>query len=131
AAIEARQMDGIFDDYVQAPMSQMVFNLLREEARRDPYLADEAHGVLDRSYAWLDRWMTGREWAVGAAFGIADCAAAAALFYAHWAYPIPEACTALRAYRSRLLARPSVARVVEEARPWRENFPLKGDRSPD
>jgi glutathione S-transferase len=29
-----------------------------------------------------------------------------------------------------LLARPSIARVVEEARPWRELFPLKG-HAPD
>jgi hypothetical protein len=26
----------------------------------------------------------------------------------------------------RLLARPSIARVVDEARPWRKYFPLKG-----
>lgn len=131
AAIEARQMDGVFDDYVQAPMSRMVFNVLREEGKRDAFLEAEAHAMLDRSYAWLDRWMTGREWAAGETFGIADCAAAAALFYAHWAYPIPEHHPVLRAYRVRLLARPSVARVIDEARPWRENFPLKGDRSPD
>ena len=29
-----------------------------------------------------------------------------------------------RTYRSRLLARPSFARAVEEARPYRELFPL-------
>jgi glutathione S-transferase len=33
-------------------------------------------------------------------------------------------------YRARLLARPSIARVVEEARPWRRIFPLKG-HAPD
>ena len=72
-----------------------------------------------------------REWAANDTFGIADCAAAPALFYAHWAFPIPEAHAALRAYRARLLARPSIARVVDEARPWREYFPLKGRGSPD
>jgi glutathione S-transferase len=30
----------------------------------------------------------------------------------------------LRAYRARLLARPSFARAVEEARPYRAIFPL-------
>jgi glutathione S-transferase len=30
----------------------------------------------------------------------------------------------VRAYRSRLLARPSVARAVDEARPFRAAFPL-------
>jgi len=131
AAIEARQMDGVFDDYVMMPLSRMVFNVLRGEDKRDPYLNAEAKATLDKSYAWLNNWMRGREWAANGVFGIADCAAAPALFYAHWGHPIPEAHEALREYRARLLARPSIARVVEEARPWREYFPLKGQNSPD
>ena len=130
AAIEARQMDSVFDDYVMAPLSRMVLNALREEGKRDPYAVAEAKATLDKSYAWLNRWMAGREWAANNVFSIADCAAAPALFYAHWGYPIPESLTALRDYRSRLLARASIARVVDEARPWRENFPLKGN-APD
>lgn len=130
-AIEARQMDGIFDDYVMTPLSRMVFNVIRDEDKRDPHLAGEAKAMLDKSYAWLDRRMEGREWAANDTFGIADCAAAPALFYAHWGHPIPQSLAALRDYRARLLARPSVARVVDEARPWREIFPLKGRNSPD
>lgn len=131
-AIEARQMDGVFDDYVMAPVSRMVFAVLREEAKRDPHVEGEVQAALDKSYAWLDRWMTGRVWAANEMFGLADCAAAPALHYAHWAFPIPERHGALRAYRARLMARPSIARVIEEARPWRAYFPLK-DRggSPD
>lgn len=129
-AIEARQMDGIFDDYVMEPLGRMVLNVLRPEDKRDPHVAGEAQAALDKSYAWLNRWMEGREWAANETFGIADCSAAPALFYAHWGYPIPESLTALRNYRNRLLARPSIARVIDEARPWRENFPLKG-HSPD
>ena len=67
--------------------------------------------------------MAGREWAAGEAFTLADCAAAPALFYADWVEPIGERAT-LAAYRRRLLARPSVARCVEEARPYRAYFPL-------
>jgi glutathione S-transferase len=126
AAIEARQMDRVFDDYVMAPLQRMVFNALRDEDKRDPHVVTEAKATLDKSYGWLNRWMAGRQWAANDVFGIADCSAAPALFYAHWAYPIPESLTALRTYRARLLARPSIARTVDEARPWRENFPLKG-----
>ena len=126
AAIEARQMDGIFDDYVSAPLTRMVLNALRPEDKRDPCADTEAKAMLDKSYAWLDVWMTGRDFAANEAFSIADCSAAPALFYAHWGYPIPETCQALRAYRARLLTRPSIARVVEEARPWRKYFPLQG-----
>ena len=125
AAIEARQMDGVFDDYVMAPLSRMVLNVLRDEGARDKHLDAEAKATLDRSYAWLDRWMKGREWAANQDFTIADCAAAPALFYAHCGHPIPESHEALRDYRARLLARPSIARVVDEARPWRDYFPLK------
>ncbi|MEQ1931417.1 MAG: glutathione S-transferase family protein [Parvularculaceae bacterium] len=131
AAIEARQMDGVFDDYVMGPVSRMVFAVLREEGKRDPFVEAEVQAALDKSYLWLDRWMTGRIWAANDVFGIADCAAAPALFYAHWAFPIPASHEALRSYRTRLLARPSIARVVDEARPWRANFPLKGRAAPD
>ncbi len=131
AAIEARQMDGVFDDYVMAPVQRMVAAALREEAKRDPHVEAEVRAALDKSYAWLDRWMTNRTWAANEVFSIADCAAAPALFYAHWAFPIPAAHAALRGYRARLLARPSIARVIDEARPWREYFPLRGRGSPD
>ena len=130
AAIEARQMDSIFDDYVMAPLTRMVLNAIREESKRDAQAVAEARATLDKSYAWLDRWMTQRKWAANETFSIADCAAGPSLFYAHWGHPIPEAHAALRAYRARLLARPSIARVVEEARPWRHFFPLK-DHTPD
>jgi glutathione S-transferase len=76
AAIEARQMDGVFDDYVMAPLQRMVAAVLREEAKRDPHVEAEVQAALDKSYAWLDRWMAGRQWAANETFGIADCAAA-------------------------------------------------------
>jgi glutathione S-transferase len=79
---------------------------------------------LERSYAWLESALAGRWWATGEAFTLADCAAAPALFYADWVHPIAESYPALRAYRSRLLARPSFARAVEEAREFRPLFPL-------
>ncbi len=70
----------------------------------------------------LDREMATRTWAVRDAFSLADCAAAPALFYANWVMPF-EAHRNVAAYFSRLSARPSFARVVEEARPYRDLFP--------
>ena len=56
---------------------------------------------------------------------VADCAAAPALFYANVVHRWDEAAhPALTAYFERLTARPSVARVIDEARPYREIFPL-------
>ena len=80
--------------------------------------------VLERCYAWLVPRLQAKEWAAGDRFTIADCAAAPALFYGDWVHPIPERYGALAAYRARLLSRPSVARVVDEARPYRSFFPL-------
>ena len=39
-------------------------------------------------------------------------------------YAHPEAFANVRAYRQRLLARPSFERTVDEARPYRSLFPL-------
>ena len=114
-----------------APLTRMVFNRLRPEDKRDPLVDGEAKATLDKAYAWLDRWMQGRTWAANDAFSIAECAAAPALHYANWGHPIPPACTALRDYRARLMARPSIARVVDEARYFRPNFQLKEYDCPD
>jgi glutathione S-transferase len=123
-AVETRFLDRVFDNYVMTPMNKPVADALRPADARDPYGVAEARALLARSYAWLDGHLAGRTWATGDAFTLADCAAAPALFYADWVEPIPAEHDALRAYRARLLARPSVAAAVEGARPYRHMFPL-------
>jgi glutathione S-transferase len=124
AALEVRMMDRVFDNYVMTPMQKLVGDKLRPEEARDAHGVAEARKTLDVIYRWLDERMAGRTWAAGETFSLADCAAAPSLFYADWAHPIDEALSHLRAYRARLLARPSVARAVDEARPYRSFFPL-------
>ena len=123
AALEVRGMDRMFDNYVMTPMQRIVFDFIRPPEVRDPKGVDDARAMLDRAYAWLDGVMATRTWAAGETFSLADCAAAPSLFYADWVHPIPEGFANLRAYRARLLARPSYARAVDEARPYRKNFP--------
>lgn len=123
AALEVRTMDRMFDNYVMTPVQKFVFDRIREEDVRDPTGVTDALATLDRSYAWLDAVMAERTWAAGDDFSLADCAAAPSLFYADWVHPIPERFANLRAYRQRLLARPSFARAVDEARPYRAVFP--------
>jgi glutathione S-transferase len=122
-ALEVRMMDRIFDNYVMTPMQQIVFDFMREQDRRDPEAVAGARQLLVSAYRWLDVAIADREWATAAGFGLADCAAAPSLFYADWVQPIPEDLERLRAYRRRLLARPSFARAVDEARPYRHFFP--------
>jgi len=123
-ALEARTMDRFFDNYVQTPQQKIVADSLRLAADRDPCGVSEARARLDTAYAWLEQKLAGRHWATGGDFSLADCAAAPALFYADWTHPIPTECTNVLAYRQRLLARPSFARAVDEARPYRSYFPL-------
>jgi glutathione S-transferase len=110
-------------------MQTIVFNQARKEADRDPYGVAQARAMLDDAYAWWDSHMSGREWAAQR-FSLADCATMPALFYADWAHPIPDRFAALRAYRARLLAHPTMARAVDEARPFRSYFPF-GDPGRD
>ena len=124
AALDVRMMDRFFDNYVMTPMQKIVGDHLRAEERRDPHGVAEARRLLDTAYGWLDGTMATREWAAGERFSLADCAAAPSLFYADWAHAIGDAFPNVRAYRRRLLARPSFARAVDEARPYRPLFPL-------
>jgi glutathione S-transferase len=122
AALDVRMLDRAFDTYVMTPMQKVVLDVLRPAADRDARGVGEARDVLDRAYRWLDGQI-GTPWAAGSEFTLADCAAAPALFYADWIHPVPEGLPALRAYRARLCARPSFARAIEEARPYRPLFP--------
>jgi glutathione S-transferase len=124
AALEVRLLDRIFDQYVSNAMQQPVYEALRPAPDRLDESKDKACDALERAYAWLDARLAGRVWAAGDAFSMADCAAAPALLYSDWVHRIGSHLPTLAAYRARLLARPTIARAVEEARPYRPNFPL-------
>jgi glutathione S-transferase len=123
AAIDVRMMDRIFDNYVMSPLQKCVGDAMRAPEARDVQGVSEARTTLEIVYAWLNERMKDREWAAGT-FSLADCAAGPALFYADWTHPIGENFANLTAYRRRLLARPSFARAIDEARPYRSFFPL-------
>jgi glutathione S-transferase len=122
-ALDVRMLDRLFDNYIMTPMQKIVFDSMRTPGDRDSYGVAEAHRLLDTAYRWLNEQMTSREWASDWGFSLADCAAAPSLFYADWVHPIDEALEHARAYRRRLLGRPSFARAVDEARPYRHLFP--------
>lgn len=124
AALDVRMMDRIFDNHVMTNMQRVVADALRPPERRDATEVAQAKAALETAYRWLDGRMAGRQWAAADSFSLADCAAAPSLFYADWVHPIPEELGHLKAYRARLLARPSFARAVDEARPYRPLFPL-------
>lgn len=124
AALDVRFMDRFFDLHVMDAMQVAIETALK----RVPTPSDEGRRIaserLERAYAWLNQQLAGRTWAVGEPFTMADCAAAPSLFYADWTHEISASYPVLRAYRNRLLARPSFARAVDDARPFRPYFPL-------
>ncbi|AUW57202.1 glutathione S-transferase [Sphingobium sp. SCG-1] len=124
AALRVRMMDRFFDNYISTPQQKIVFNALRPEGEKDEPGVRDARSLLDTAYAWLDDAMAGRTWACGETFTLADCGAAPFLFYAHWVHPVADRFANVLAYRARLLERPSFARAVDEARPYRGFFPL-------
>ena len=123
AALTVRFMDRFFDNYITTPYQTLVSDRMRTESERSAKDVADARKMLDVAYGWLERQLTPGAWGGGNYFSLADCSATPALFYADWVHPIGNQFPEVRAYRSRLLARPSVARVVDEARPYRKLFP--------
>ena len=125
AALQARLWDRVVDGHVMTPMQKIVGDSLRPEGRRDPAGVDEARSTLDRAYALLDTQLGDGGWLAGPTFTLADCAAAPALHYARVVHRWDEDnLGALTRYFGELMARPSVARVIDEARQYRHLFPL-------
>ena len=124
AALQVRFLDRFFDLHVMNAAQHAVDGALTGDPVKRKDGLSMAVEKLARAYTWLEGELVGRTWAAGADFTMADCAAAPFLFYADWVHRIPENCPQLRAYRSRLLARPSFARAVDDARPFRPLFPL-------
>jgi glutathione S-transferase len=124
-ALEVRFRDRFFDQYVDEPMQKIVTDRLRPPDGHDPVGVAAARELLATAYGLIETVMRDRTWAAGAHFSMADCAAAPALFYADWVQPFGESHPATAAYMARLRARPSFARVVEEARPYRHLFPAE------
>ena len=121
---QVRFLDRFFDLHVQGNMQPAVNDALRPEGKGDPYGAEQGRKNLHVAYDWLESNLPDGGWAAGDTFTLADCAAAPALFYSDWIEEIGDGRPKLKAYRERLLAHPQVARVVDEARPYRQYFPL-------
>jgi len=127
-ALQARLWDRVADGYLTTPVQTIVGDALRLPDAKDSHGVSRAHATLDLAYATLDRQLNGRDhdgWLAGDDFTLADCASAPALHYADVLHPLDrDAHPALAAYFDRVLTRSSVARVIDEARPYRELFPL-------
>jgi glutathione S-transferase len=124
-ALQARLWDRFADGHLSTPMQKIVGDRLRPDDAKDPCGIADARAELDLAYGVLDDRLADLPWAAGETFTLADCAAAPALFYLRAIHRWDEAGQAnvTRYYRD-LMERPSMRRVVDEARPLRDLFPL-------
>lgn len=125
-ALQARLRDRFYDLYVHLPMQKIMGDRLRADDQRDPHGVAEARAQLKTSYQMIEQQMAAGTWAIGEAFGIADCAALPALFYANMVEPFGDAHKNIAGYFERLKVRPSVARVMKEAEPYFNMVPKEG-----
>jgi len=128
-AATARMMDRVFDNYVMGALQDLVSAYLSFTGpNRTPVViepdmarAEEDKARLRRAYAWIEKWLGDNE--LPAHVSLVSCAAAPSLFYADWVEDITDEYPRLKALRAELLALPSVARCVDDARPYRAYFP--------
>jgi glutathione S-transferase len=125
AQLEARLWDRFFDLYIHVPMQKIVLDRMRAEGSKDPVGLAEAHRTLDIAYGMIEARLAAGPVVRGEAFTIADCAATPALFYASIVHPFAPGQSKLSAYFEGLLARPSVRRTLDEARPYFHLYPYR------
>jgi glutathione S-transferase len=124
-AWQTRMWDRFYDLYVQEPMQKIVTDRLRPAGQNDAHGVEQAKRQLLEAYKVAEPWMQSRTWVMGDDFTLADCAAAPALFYANTVLPFGRTEKNLSAYLDRLMARPSFARVLDEAQPYFALFPME------
>lgn len=122
-ALEVRAQDRFFDQQIHEPMQKHVGDKFRPEAGHDPVGVEQAHAQIEKAYGILETTLTGRTWAAGETFSMADCAAAPALYYANLVHPLGAEYERVASYLKRLETRPSFARVLKEAQPYFAMFP--------
>jgi glutathione S-transferase len=122
-ARQVRFRDRFYDLYVHHPMQKIVTDRIRPAGKSDPYGVEEARALMGTALGMVELDMGSRTWAMGEVFGMADCAAAPALYYADKVMPFAATHPHAAAYLQRLAQRPSFARVLEEAQPYFKMFP--------
>jgi glutathione S-transferase len=122
-SLEARKWDRICDQYVSDAVQAIVADTIAE--RFDERAVAAARARLDMAFGMLEAQLGVTEFLAGDMFTIADCAAAPGLFYALAIHPWDEtAHPRLTRYYHDLAQRPSFAKVIADARPYRDLFPL-------
>jgi glutathione S-transferase len=122
-ALKVRALDRFFDLYLNAPLGKIVVDRISPPEKRNPDAVAQTMNDFRTAVGIVERDMASRTWAAGETFTMADCAAAPALFYVDRLVPYAQGYPNTARYLERLLARPSVARCIEGARPMLHMVP--------
>jgi glutathione S-transferase len=121
--LTARKWDRVCDQYISDAVQAIVADTIAQ--RFDERAVARARERLEMAYGMLEAQLEGKELLGGDSFTIADCASAPGLFYALAIHPWAEgAHPHLTRYYRALAQRPSFAKVIADARPYRPMFPL-------
>ncbi len=123
-ARQVRMRDRFFDLHIHMHMQKVVGDRLRPADAKDPLGVEQAR-TQNRTACALVESDVGAHWAMGDGFTMADCAAAPALYYANLIMPLAADYPKTAAYLKRLTERPSFARVLLEAEPYKHMFPAE------
>jgi glutathione S-transferase len=118
AALNVRAKDRFFDLYLNTLLGKVTTDKLRPADKRDTLGVEIAMNDMRTAVGIVERDMASSTWAAGDAFTMADCAAAPALYYVNNLIPYAKDYPNTARYLDRLLQRPSVARAIEEAKPY-------------
>ena len=122
-SLQARLWDRLCDQYVSNAVQAIVYDTI--EQRFDERAVAQARGQLEMAYGMLETQLGDSAFLAGDQLTIADCAAAPGLFYALAIHPWDEGSHPhLTRYYRGLAQRPSFAKVIADARPYRALFPL-------
>jgi glutathione S-transferase len=122
-SLEARLWDRVCDQYISDAVQAIVSDTI--EQRFDGRAVQRQRERLEMAYGMLETQLAAHEYLAGDTFTIADCAAAPGLFYGLAIHPWDEgAHLQLTRYYRGLAQRPSYAKVIANARPYRHLFPL-------
>ena len=124
AARETRLRDRFYDLHVHTHMQKIVGDRIRPADKKDPFGVEQARAQLAVALGMIEEDMAAKKkWTMGDDFTMADCSAAPALYYANLVAPFSATHKSTAAYLNRLLDRPSFARAVREAEPYKHFFP--------
>jgi glutathione S-transferase len=122
-SLEARLWDRVCDQYLSDAVQAIVSDTL--EQHFDEAAVKRAGDRIEMAHGMLETQLSAHEFLAGDTFTIADCAAAPGLFYTLAVHPWNEDThPQLTRYYRGLAHRPSFSKVIANALPYRELFPL-------